>query len=313
MLSLRKIVTVGILLSALALAGCDEGAGTVQVNNGKPLVSKIEKGKPTPLEDIVGQAPEALSSATDTTGAIETDEFLIYVDQQKERTLTELEEKSDTAADLNAFAAAFAAAFNEVVNALGEAMAGAAGQTGSSGSTTGGGTTSGGTDTGSGGDSGTTTSTAEPDNLYENADDGYSIIFPRGWQVSEGEAGDKNKVTAESEAAGDDDSFLENVSVEVEELLVETGLGDYTDSVIADLEDDLTDFDEVDRTSAEIDGRDAKKVIYTHKSGGKTIKVIMYVLTKDLKGYAIKGSAASGAYSEYEADFKDSAESFDLN
>ncbi len=314
-----------VLCAAIALAattGCDRKTDDVQqANVGKPLLAKLEKPTPTPLEDIELKSIEALELASDTVDAFEDDQYLTYINSKKDRDRKKIE--ANNVDPLQALADAFADTFASIATGFADAFTGAFADIGFSGATdasdtvdSGGGDTDTGDDTADdSGDTGDNTGddTTDSADRYSNSPDGFSILFPDGWGLTEGEDGEDNTVKAESGSEGSDDKFLENILVVIEELVLPLDLDEYTDEVITALAADLTGFSELGRTEVNIDeGTKAKRIVYTHTSGGTALKSVAYVIVGSLKGYRITGTAEKSKFSSYESKFDDAAESFKL-
>jgi hypothetical protein len=284
---LKQLATISLVFVALLiLSGCDTGGNTETVNSNQPLISEIKKAKTTSLEEIKRKNTDALKLATDTIDAEAGDEYLSYVDRAKQK----------------GFAASIFDALDKAFTVESSVNPGTTSGSGSSSSVNSG--TS--TNSGSAGE-------AETKNHYSSAQDGFSIDFPGGWQVAEGTDGDKNTVTAASPVESASDVYLENISVRVEEFVVEQSLDQYTDSIITELNADLTGFSEVERSEVKIGSLTAKKIIYTCKSGSMSFKAATYVFPKGLKGYTINCCAENSKFSAFEKEFNDCAESICLN
>ncbi len=297
------IVVVCAAVALAGLAGCDQKkAVTEQTSADKPLLAKLERPDPTPLEDIELKSIEALDLASDSVSAFEDDQYVMYVNQAKARDRKEVE--AEAFDPLQDFADAFADAFASIATGLTDAFADAFADLGDAVVTAD--DTAADTADNSDDSSDDTTDT----DSYSNDPDAFLITFPSGWTVAEGEEGDKNTVTAVSGSEGSGDKFLENVQVVIEELVIPLTLDELTDSVITGLTADLTNFTEIERSDVEIDGTPAKRILYTHTSGGTSLKSVTYVTVGDLKGYTITGTAEQTKYAANEPIFEAAAESF---
>ncbi len=329
MIEMRALWKIMVLLLCAAIAlgattGCNRKTDDAQqANVDKPLLAKLEKATPTPLEDIELKSIEALDLASDTVDVFEDDQYLTYVNTKKDRDRKKIESKNldplqalaDAFADTFAsIATGFADAFTDAFSDAGDVMGDSDTADSVSGDTdTGDDTANDSGDTGDNmGDNAGDDATDSPDR-YSNSLDGFSILFPDGWDLTEGEDGEDNTVKAVSGSEVNDDKFLENILVVVEELVIPLGLDEYADEVIVALAADLTGFSELGRTEVNIDeGIKAKRIVYTHTSGGTALKSVAYVIVGSLKGYRITGTAEKSKFSSYGSKFDDAAESFKL-
>ena len=303
----RAWVAIIFLSAILILTGCEEQDFELASSN-KPLISKLDKGEPIPLEQIESSNVVALQFATSTVDFLEDDKFLAYINQAKDRDKAKQEQ-----AELLDLDDALEAAFSGLVEGLEEALTDGFGEL-----------FSGfedlevvdeeaevGEDR-SADDTETDDGEAEEDaaSRYTSDDNGFSLIFFDSWTVTEGTKGDKDTVKAESESEGSDDKFLENTLVVVEELVAPVDLDEYTDVAIKALGIELIDFAEVEREAVEIDKTPAKRIVYTYTSGGVELKSVVYVIVSDFTGYTITGTAEKAKFSSYESKFDKAGESF---
>ncbi len=321
MIEMRALWKIMVLVFCAAIVlgattGCDRKTGDIQqASADRPLLAKLQKQAPMPLEDIELKSVEALDLASDTVDALEDDQYLIYINNVKDRDRKEVEVKAVD--PLQALADAFADTFASIATGIADAFTGAFADTDfgdvtddSNAADSAGGDADTGDDTAD--DSGDTgDDTADSDDRYFNSLDGFSIVFPDGWGLTEGEDGEDNTVKAESGFDGSDDKFLENILVATEELVIPLDLNEYADGVITALAADLTDFEELGRTEVDIGATTkAKRIVYTHTSGGTALKSVTYIIVGDFKGYKITGTAEKSKFSSYESKFDDAAESF---
>lgn len=321
MIALRKLIVLFFCVAVAlgATTACDSNVDNTQqaTDIGGPLLAKLQKPPATPLEDMELKSIGALDLASDTIDAFEDDQYLTYVNSKKDRDRQEVE--AQAVDPLESLADAFADAFTSIATGFTDAITDAFGDA-DFGDATGTSDTSGsaGSDTDTGNDTEDASDTAGDDTTssadrYTNATDGFSIVFPEDWSLTEGTDGEDDTVKAESGSEGSDDKFLERVLVATEELVLPLDLDEYADGVISTLAADRTDFVELGRTEVDIDaGMKAKRIVYTHTVGGTALKSVTYIIVGDLKGYKITGTAEKSKFSSFESKFDDAAESFKL-
>lgn len=147
----------------------------------------------------------------------------------------------------------------------------------------------------------------EPDRYY-NKDEGFSIKLPNEWEKKEGFMGTTIVTWSPQESSAD--QFRENVNVAVEELPKALSLEEYFQLSLANLSKLMTDFQEHEKGQLSIDNNDAKWLIYSHRMGTVKLKVLVYMLVKGRRGYAIVCSAAPEQFLKYRDKFEEIVQSF---
>lgn len=139
----------------------------------------------------------------------------------------------------------------------------------------------------------------------------YSITFPSEWDVGAGWTDED--VTALSPSERPDDIFHENVTVLVDDQIGNLSLDQYYASSLDGLKKLATDFHLEDQGDIEIGGNQARYLIFTHRAGIYTFRVLQYILVEDQKAYLITCTATVDSYAKFEPEFKQIAQSFRLH
>lgn len=138
----------------------------------------------------------------------------------------------------------------------------------------------------------------------------YTIQFPDGWEVQEDYS--EAEMVGISPAEGDDDKFLENVTVMTEYLPEDMTFDEYV-QINIDSCGSLSDSpEEVMSGKTDIGGMGAKWIKYPYGFGEDKIMMIMYVVERNGKAYMINGAAKYGNFDNYKAIFEKTAETFRL-
>lgn len=145
---------------------------------------------------------------------------------------------------------------------------------------------------------------------YYNTVMGISIELLSNWTKTEGTLGNTQYVLALSPPEGAGDQGAENLMVGVEDTPVELSAQEYLDIVMTNAKAGMTNYAEVEQTDATLDGKPAKKIVYTYTLGGRTIKQALWATTDGLRGYQVLGSALQDSYDKYAPTFEAYAGSF---
>ncbi len=150
-------------------------------------------------------------------------------------------------------------------------------------------------------------STKDPDRYY-NDREGFSIKFPTAWEKQEGVLA--IKVIAKAPQNGATNQFREDVNVAVDRLLKAMTIEEYFQQSVTNMKKVLTEFQDLEKGQGFIDDYDAKWMVYTHKMGASTFKVLVYMIVKDNRGYVITCTALPDRFYTFRSEFEDIAQSF---
>lgn len=150
-------------------------------------------------------------------------------------------------------------------------------------------------------------STKDPDRYY-NDREGFSMKFPAAWEKNEGVGG--RIVMAQVPKDGSTDQFRENVNVIVERLPKAMTLDEYFQQSVTNMKKILNEFQDQEKGQGFIDDYDAKWMVYTHRMGASTLKVLVYMIVKDNRGYVITCTALPDRFYTFRSQFEDIAQSF---
>lgn len=149
------------------------------------------------------------------------------------------------------------------------------------------------------------------DGYYYDAEFGFSIEFPEGWEQTEA-TGDV-AVQALSPLENNADRYRENVSVTAVYMSEEVTLEEFLPALKDEIAAQSQNFQAVSEGDTEISEYPAKWLIYTFTIEGIEIKGIMYVLFADGVGYSIICSATPGSFDGFAAQFEEIAMTFTLD
>ncbi len=152
-------------------------------------------------------------------------------------------------------------------------------------------------------------STKDP-NRYYNTKHGFSIIFPKDWEIQESFMG--TSVISRSSLENEADQFKENINVVVEKLPKDMGLDEYLELNLSNMYKFLTDFKEIEKGSVELSDNDARWLIYTGQLGQLDMKALVYFTIKGMRAYVITCSSSPNSFEEYKDRFKEIVNSFQL-
>jgi len=96
----------------------------------------------------------------------------------------------------------------------------------------------------------------------------------------------------------------------VEELSHPWTLKDYVQANVANMQKLLTDFKPVSHGTTTIDGMPASWMIYNHRMGAYKLKVIVYLMVKDKRGYVITCSSVPARFAQWQKSFQNIAMTF---
>ncbi len=138
----------------------------------------------------------------------------------------------------------------------------------------------------------------------------FSIEFPKDWEIKEGDGEETCLVEAVSPWEDDEDAFSEYIGVDVEEFPEKIRLDELFDSMQEDQAREFSYFKELDRGDIEIDGQDAKYLLFEFKMVEGSNRAMSYTLVRGRKGYLISCVAEASKYDRYADAFEAAATSF---
>ncbi len=147
---------------------------------------------------------------------------------------------------------------------------------------------------------------------YENARVGVKVDYPRNWTIEEDIAPGLATVAFLSPREGISDTFLENVSITVETLPQPVTLGEYTETAINTLRQDITNFTIIESVSTTLGDNPAYELISTGEVEGVGMKWMQIWTIKGNKAYVFTYSALSYTYSRFQQVVEDMADSFEI-
>jgi len=155
--------------------------------------------------------------------------------------------------------------------------------------------------------------TPEP-GWYHNDTWGFSIKFPEDWVVVEGESEDEPPVLAIAPPENVNDNFTQAVMVAAtDNVPPEETLEMFFQMTLRGLKDSTPSFKQLEDGQATVNGVDARWAVFSAKEGTTTIKVLVYVLLKDGRGFMILGMDESAQFLDHKAELKAIAESFRID
>jgi hypothetical protein len=146
------------------------------------------------------------------------------------------------------------------------------------------------------------------ENGYINAQKGFSLTVPAGWDIEEGKM--NTDLIAVSPEESLEDNFRENFNILVENLPGEMSRDEYYKKGLPAFREIAQEFAEHDSGLEKLDGYEFRWDIVSHKMGPLRIKVLQYLTVKDKKGYLITFSAADDKFNVYSPMFREIAKSF---
>lgn len=147
----------------------------------------------------------------------------------------------------------------------------------------------------------------EPGRYYADKHD-FSIKFPDGWMVQADEQ--YGMIAALSPLEGEDDMFIEGVSVSVEQCLVSVDLEEYFNALNRTSESELAWFELESSEDVIIANTPAKRAVFSFVESGETVRSTGYCIVKGKKAYLIMCMSDENSYPAYAAEFDAISESF---
>lgn len=145
---------------------------------------------------------------------------------------------------------------------------------------------------------------------YKDAERGFSITLPKGWEV--GKSSGKDTFVAIEDFENPEDTFRENLNLITTDLDQEVDLQTLYNLNVDNAEKMLKEFKawEVDKTSlSEIP---AMRLIYSFAYGDATLKNMVYIAVHDGKMYTLTLATEEKAFDEHKKEFEEIARSLQL-
>jgi hypothetical protein len=155
---------------------------------------------------------------------------------------------------------------------------------------------------------------ASPIALAQMTSHSYSASFeisaPADWEVSR-DAG-VVQMTALSPKADVTDTFQENVTVVLDEMLPGMTWADYLDHNDLLLAMSLHDFERLDAQEVEMLGYKARRTLISHTSNGLKLRGLSYAFPIDRRVYVIACTAPEETFADYLHTFEEIVRSFSV-
>lgn len=136
--------------------------------------------------------------------------------------------------------------------------------------------------------------------------DYYSVEYPAGWEKVEQGA----LISFRTSQSGPDDTFLDNVVVDLSQAQAGLTLDEHVEGAIEALPGAISDFNLLEVGFAKLSGIDARRLVYTGSSGSASLKFTQVIAISDGIMYVITYSAAEDSYSDYLGELYDILSSF---
>jgi hypothetical protein len=149
----------------------------------------------------------------------------------------------------------------------------------------------------------------EPGRYYSEAGK-FSIVFPKDWEIVEGDGVSEPLVEAVSPWEDDEDRFSEYVSVDIEDFSEKMSLEEYFEKVREANSADYPDYEEYDTGDKLINNQIAKWTRFDVGSSEGVMAALGFVMIKGKRGYLISCVSDGSKYDIYKMTFDDIVSSF---
>lgn len=147
--------------------------------------------------------------------------------------------------------------------------------------------------------------------IYENVRKRIKINYLQDWTVTE--PGVKNTVVVFSSAIeGTWDTFQETLSIASEPVTAQTTLDDYTESRIATIQEETSNFQIIEETSTTLAGLSAYRIVYTGKMNEQNLKWMHIWTIKDEIAFEIVYTASQSQYDTFLGIIQRMIDSFEI-
>lgn len=146
--------------------------------------------------------------------------------------------------------------------------------------------------------------------LYKNQEHHFSLEYANGWEKIEQE--DNPVVAFYSPKEGDEDTFLENLNVGVEDLsdYPDLTLGEYCDVANGLIQNATADYQLVSKNGAVVGSNPAIQYVFTGKIRDRDLKVMQMITLKNQRAYVLTYNAEPDKYSTFSGDVEMMVDSF---
>ncbi len=137
---------------------------------------------------------------------------------------------------------------------------------------------------------------------------GFSIVFPKYWEIQQQEMG--AVVIALSPEEGSRDDFRENIAITVEDVADDTTLENYFELSQKNLKNYSKDYRLLYKNNTWLSKKPAMILGFTYTMSGLKLKVLQYYCLNKNKVYVITCTALPHTFDRYEAKFLKIVRSF---
>ncbi|MCX8122895.1 MAG: DcrB-related protein [Spirochaetes bacterium] len=143
---------------------------------------------------------------------------------------------------------------------------------------------------------------------YYNDEYGFSIVFPKYWEIQQKEMG--AVVIALSPEEGSKDDFRENVAITVENMTDNVTLEQYFELSQKNLKNYSKDYKLLYKNTTWLAKKPAMILGFTYSMSGLKLKVLQYYCLNNSKAYVITCTALPHSFGRYEESFLKIVRSF---
>ena len=140
---------------------------------------------------------------------------------------------------------------------------------------------------------------------------GFDITAPEGWEKKDTIYAGSRTLIIFSPIEGASDDFRENLNVVTEKTYMEPK--DYFDLSRKNMNQMLTNLEELDNGTAEINGLPAHWLHYTHDYQGYSLEVKAYVVMRSGMAYIITCTSKKGQMNKWKSEFEQAVNTFTVN
>lgn len=143
---------------------------------------------------------------------------------------------------------------------------------------------------------------------YSSEDGNFTVGFPEKWEVVEGVMG--QDLVAMAPSGDPEDLFLENANIIYAKLDSPLNRDEYYNYNMQSLQHLLIDYDLEESVDVKLQGRDAKRIIFTHTMGVVNAKVMQYLLLIDDQAFVLTFTADPLDFDRFREKFERIANTF---
>ena len=149
----------------------------------------------------------------------------------------------------------------------------------------------------------------EPDRYYHDTT-GFSIQFPDGWMLREGDGVQASLVEGVSPWESEDDQFSEYVAVDVDELTGKVELEEYFNEYCTEQAAEFSNYEEIERGERTIGGKPAMYLLFEFGMEEGFNRALAFMLVKDKRAYLVSCLAEVSKFDDYRDTFEEAVSSF---